>query len=148
MTNDKVDTARDRAALMYGRDECSRSLGIEIDVPEAGVAVATMTVREDMLNGFGVCHGGMIFLLADTAFAFACNAHDRETLSVAASIDWLRPVTPGTELTARAEPVELSGRHGYFAVRVSDAAGDAVALFHGHSVSRDRPLLDRPESDT
>lgn len=148
MSDETLEVARRCADTMQERDECSRALGIEIDVPEPGVAVATMTVRDDMLNGFGVCHGGMIFLLADTAFAFACNARDRETLSVAAGIDWLRPVGPGTELIARAGETQHSGRHGYFTVHVTDARGAAVALFHGHSVSRDRPLLDRVKSDT
>lgn len=139
--DETLATARQCADVMYGQDACSRAMGIEIDIPVAGAAIATMRVRDDMLNGFGVCHGGMIFLLADTAFAFACNGRDRETLSVSAGIDWLRPVRSGETLHARAEQVEQSGRHGYFSVRVTDTAGYAVALFHGHAVSRDRPLL-------
>jgi len=148
VTDEKLETARQCAAFMHQRDACSRAMGIEVAVPAAGIAVATMTVRDDMLNGFGVCHGGVIFLLADTAFAFASNANDRETLSVAADIDWLRPVGGGSLLTARAELAEQSGRHGYFAVRVTEGGGATVALFRGHAVSRDTPVLDPAQSDT
>lgn len=142
MTDPTLKTARQCAAVMYRQDACSRAMGIEIDVPAPGIAVATMTVREDMLNGFGVCHGGMIFLLADTAFAFACNARDRETLSVAAGIDWLRPVEAGVLLSARAEETERHGRQAFCAVRVTDPSGETVALFQGRAISRDRGLLD------
>jgi len=143
MTADKaLETARRCAALMLERDACTRALGIDIEIPAAGQATATMTVRQDMLNGFGVCHGGIVFTLADTAFAFACNAYDDETLSVSANIEWLQAVRGGETLTASALEDARPGRHGYYTVRVTRHDGALVALFHGHAVSRGRPLGD------
>ena len=81
MTDD-LERARACANRMYENDKASQALGIEIEIPETGSAVATMTVREDMANGFDLCHGGLIFTLADTAFAFACNAYDDVTVAV------------------------------------------------------------------
>ena len=73
--------ARERADAMYASDAASKALGIDIEVPAAGSVVATMPVRDDMVNGFGICHGGLVFALADTAFAFACNAYDVNTVA-------------------------------------------------------------------
>ena len=141
MTEDEaLETARRSAAIMLERDACTRALGIDIAIPAAGQATATMTVRDDMLNGFGVCHGGIVFTLADTAFAFACNAYDDETLSVSANIEWLAAVGGGDRLIARAAEDVRSGRHGYYTVRVTRQGGELVALFHGHAVSRGKRL--------
>ena len=139
-SDDSLSTARRCAELMLGRDACSRALGIEIAIPAAGRATASMTVRGDMLNGFGVCHGGIVFTLADTAFAFACNAYDDETLSVSAAIEWLEPVRAGDRLVATATEDERRGRHGHYTVRVHREDGALVALFRGHAVSRGRGL--------
>lgn len=138
--DDSLLTARRCAELMLGRDTCSRALGIEIDIPAAGQATASMAVRGDMLNGFGVCHGGIVFALADTAFAFACNAYDDETLSVSAAIEWLEPVRAGDRLVATATEDERRGRHGHYTVRVQRQDEALVALFRGHAVSRGRRL--------
>ena len=94
-----------------------------------------------MLNGFGICHGGYIFTLADTAFAFACNAYNDLTVAAAGSIDYLLPVEPGERLTARAVEDERVGRRGYYTVTITRDDGDTVALFRGRSASRSEPLL-------
>ena len=137
----ELETAQRSADYMLERDRCTAALGIDIDVIAPGEVMAAMTVRDDMVNGFGICHGGIVFTLADTAFAFACNAWNRETRSVAASIDWLAPVSAGERLTAHAAADTRAGRHGYFRVRVTNADGEPVALFSGHAVSRDAALL-------
>lgn len=127
---------------MQERDACSRRLGIGIDVRAPGSVVASLEVTDDLANGFGVCHGGIVFTLADTAFAFACNAYNDETLSVSASIEWLKPSRAGDMLTATASEDAKSGRHGYYTVRVRNQDEELVAIFHGHSVSRGAPLFD------
>ncbi len=143
-----LGTARQSAAAMLDKDACTRELGILIEIPAPGIAVASMTVRPDMLNGFGVCHGGIVFTLADTAFAFACNARNDETLSVSASIEWLAPAHAGERLVARAGEDERRGRHGFYTVRVTGREHALVALFRGHAVSRGKPLFEESESDT
>ncbi len=127
---------------MLDRDACSRNFGIAIDVRSPGSVVATMAVTDKFVNGFGVCHGGIVFTLADTAFAFACNAYNKETLSVSANIEWLRPAHAGDVLIATAIEDTVSGRHGYYTVNVRNQDDELVAIFHGHSVSRDKPLFD------
>lgn len=143
-----LDVARRCAAAMLERDACTQALGIVVDIPAPGQATATMTVRDDMLNGFGVCHGGIVFALADSAFAFACNAYDDETLSVSAHIQWLQAVRAGDRLTATAAEDERRGRHGFYTVRVGNQDGVLVAIFRGHAVSRGRPLTGDGRSDT
>ncbi len=127
---------------MLERDACSRRLGISIDVRAPGNVIATMDVTDDLVNGFGVCHGGIVFTLADTAFAFACNSYNDETLSVSASIEWLQPVFAGQALTAAASEDARKGRHGYYTVQVRNQDDELVAIFHGHSVSRGAPLFE------
>ena len=143
----ELELARRCAAAMLERDACTRALGIDIDIPAAGRATATLTLREDMQNGFGIGHGGIVFALADTAFAFACNAANDETRSVGASIEWLEAVHPGDRLVASAGEDARRGRHGFYTVRVHREDGVLVALFRGHAVSSGRPLLPS-ESDT
>ena len=144
----RLATARQCAATMLARDACTRALGIVIEIPEPGQALAAMDVRDDMLNGFGLCHGGVVFVLADTAFAFACNACNDETLSVSAANERLRPLHAGDRLTAHAREAERQARHGFYTVRVCNREAVLVALFRGHSVSRGRPLFAPDESDT
>ncbi|MEM7431121.1 MAG: hydroxyphenylacetyl-CoA thioesterase PaaI [Pseudomonadota bacterium] len=136
-----VETARACAAEMYANDVSSQSMGIEIDIPAAGVAIATMTVRDDMANGFNICHGGHVFTLADTAFAFACNAYDNQSVAAGANIDFLRPAHTGDRLTATARETYRGRRRGFYAVEVHNQHGEAVALFRGRSVSLGDPVL-------
>lgn len=137
-----LDTARRCAAAMMENDRASKSLGITIDIDAPGEACARMRVREDMVNGFGVCHGGLVFALADSAFAFACNAHNRVTLAAAASIEFLRPVKAGDELAALAVLDHRGRRAGFYTVRVVNQDDALVALFRGRSVSRDEAIVD------
>ena len=95
-----LQRAKDCAAKMYASDRASKSLGIEIEIPEAGSAVASMYVRQEMVNGFDICHGGIVYTLADTAFAFACNAYDEVTVAGGGNIEFLRPATRGEHLRA------------------------------------------------
>ena len=138
----ELATAKRCAEKMWASDRASKALGIEIEITEAGAATARMLVREDMVNGLGVCHGGLLFALADTAFAFACNAYDRVTVAGSASIEFLRPAMLGNALLAKATEDYRGRRNGYYTVRVENQDSEAVALFHGRSVSRDEPVLD------
>ena len=137
----ELDLARACADKMYADDNASRGLGIEIEIPEPGSAVATMTVRKDMVNGFDIGHGGFVFTLADTAFAFACNAYDDVTVAGAASIDFLRPVFLGDELKAVALEEHRGRRGGVYAVEIVNQHGEFVALFRGRAICRGEKLL-------
>ena len=130
------------ADTMYANDKASQALGIEIDIPEPGAATAKMRVRDDMVNGFDICHGGLVFTLADTAFAFACNAYDNLTVAGAASIDFLRPSQRGDELRASACEDRRGSRTSYYTVEVHNQDDVLVALFRGRSVSKGEPVLD------
>jgi len=138
---DKTDLARRCAETMYANDAASRALGIRVDVPAAGRANATMTVRADMVNGFDVCHGGLLFTLADTAFAFACNGYDERTFAAAASIDFLRPAHLGDELRAQAREDYRGSKSGFYSVEIRNQRDEVVAVFRGRSASRGEGLL-------
>ena len=131
---------------MYEKDRASQKLGIEVNIPAAGSAIATMTITKDMVNGFDICHGGLVFTVADTAFAFACNSKNRVTVAADASIDFLQPVKLGDNLTAIAKEVFRGGSAGLTQVTVKNQLGETVALFRGRSHTTKRPLL-APESE-
>ena len=135
------DLARRCAERMYADDLASQSLGIVITDVAQGTAIATMIVRDDMVNGHGICHGGYLFTLADTAFAFACNTYDDVTVAAGADITFLRPVKSGDELAATAIELSRRGRSGLYDVTVRDSDGESVAEFRGRSRSLGRPLL-------
>jgi len=99
-----------------------------------------MTVRDDMLNGFDITHGGFVFALADTAFAIACNEDAQVTVAAGADISFLKPTRGGQELTATAERRTRSGRTGVYDVTVTDETGDVVAEFRGRSFTTNRSL--------
>ena len=136
-----LETARRCADRMFEKDRASQGLGIRVDVPSPGQAVAVMQVRDDMLNGFGICHGGYIFTLADTAFAFACNAYNDLTVAAAGSIEYLQPIHAGDRLEAFADEEYREGRRGFYTVTITRGEDDVVALFRGRSTSRSEPLL-------
>ena len=136
-----LEQARQCAKTMYANDKASQALGIEVDIPAPGAAVATMRVRDDMVNGFDICHGGLVFTLADTAFAFACNAYDNLTVAGSASIDFLRPSKLGDELRASAREDRRGTRTSYYTVEVHNQDDVFVALFRGRSVSKGEPVL-------
>jgi acyl-CoA thioesterase len=121
------------ARAMYAQDRASQGLGMRIAEIRPGHARLTMTVREDMVNGHQLCHGGLIFTLADSAFAFACNTYDVVTVASAASIEFLLPAKLGDELTAIADERSRSKRTGVYDVTVRNQQGECVALFRGRS---------------
>ena len=136
-----IDRAKLCAERMYSNDAASRALGIRIDVPAAGRAIARMSVRDDMVNGFDVCHGGLVFTLADTAFAFACNAYDRVTLAAEGNIDFIRPALLGDELEAIASEEYRGTRNGFYTVQVRNQSDELVAMFRGRSAITDQTIL-------
>jgi acyl-CoA thioesterase len=129
--DDAVDGARAVVRSLYLADLASQSLGIEIiDVARGRVQIA-MTVRPDMINGYGMCHGGIVFAFADSAFAFACNSYGDPMVAAGASIEFLAPTPSGERLTATATEVARSARHGIYDVAVTAASGAVLAHFRG-----------------
>lgn len=126
-------------AGMMARDEFSQWLGIEVHEIRPGGATTRMTVRPEMVNGFGVCHGGITFSLADSALAFASNTHGNVTVSIENSITYPAPVRVGDVLTARADEESRTERLAFFRVIVEDQNGTAVALFRGTVYRTKRP---------
>jgi len=118
---------------MYERDPASQALGMALAAIRPGYARMTMTVREDMLNGHRTCHGGYIFMLADSAFAFACNSHNHNTVGAGCTIEYLAPGQLGDLLTAEALEQALSGKTGVYDVKVVNQDGRTVALLRGKS---------------
>lgn len=116
---------------MYSKDAMSQWLGIQVTEVSPGGATCTMTVREDMLNGFGVCHGGVTFCLADSALAFASNTNGQVTVSVDNSISYPSPVRAGDRLNARAEELSAGRRMAFYRVTVTRQDGKPVAHFRG-----------------
>jgi acyl-CoA thioesterase len=116
---------------MMARDAFSQWLGIRVQAVHPRQATVSMTVREEMVNGFGLAHGGIVYSLADSALAFASNTHGRVTVSIENSITYPLPVRVGDELTAVAEQESASNRLGYFRVTVRRSSGEIVALFRG-----------------
>jgi acyl-CoA thioesterase len=132
--------ARRCAEAMYAADNASRQLGIRIDEVGPGRAVARMTVDERMVNGHGITHGGYVFLLADTAFAFACNTYDDVTVAARADVLFVSPTRLGDELEAIATERLRYGRNGVYDVTVR-RGGEVVAEFRGHSRALGQRLL-------
>ena len=118
---------------MYERDPASRALGMTLDEIRPGYARMSMPVRADMLNGHASCHGGFIFTLADSAFAFACNSHNFNTVGAGCTIDYLAPGREGDLLTAEAVEQALAGKTGVYDVVVRNQDGRSIALFRGKS---------------
>lgn len=120
-------------AFMYARDQASQALGMRLEKIAPGHAVMSMTVRRDMLNGHLTCHGGYLFTLADSTFAFACNSGNKNTVAAGAMIDFLAPAFEGDVL--RAEGIEQSraGRTGVYDITVFNQDGRRIALFRGKS---------------
>ncbi|HEX5458579.1 MAG TPA: hydroxyphenylacetyl-CoA thioesterase PaaI [Steroidobacteraceae bacterium] len=129
------------ADALFARDDASKSLGIRIEEVRPGFARLRMTVRADMLNGHGMCHGGLIFALADSAFAVACNTHNAITVAAAAAIDFLTPAHVHDELTAQASELWRSKRSGIYEISVSNQRGEIIALFRGRSHCTGGPLV-------
>lgn len=133
MTTEEQRAAEAAAQAMWRDDRCSAALGLRLLEVRPGFARVEMRVRDDMLNGHGTGHGGMIFALADSAFGAASNSRGKRALAASCAIDFLRPVLPGDVLTATALEQALAGRTGIYDVRVENQAGELVALFRGKS---------------
>lgn len=129
----------DNDPSMYVDDAASQALGITIDVERPGRATATMTVRSDMVNGLGVCHGGLLFTLADTAMAFASNAYGEAAFAIHAEIDWLLPTREGQVVVAAAHEIAKPGRTAVHDVEIT-ADGEVVAIFRGRTRSVGRKV--------
>ena len=131
------------AAAMWSADQASQALGIAISHVAPGRAVARLTVTATMLNGHAIAHGGYVFLLADTAFAFACNTYGYVTVAQAAEVTFVAPVREGDELEAVATERHRTGRNGIYDVTVRRrGSGEVVAEFRGHSRQLSTRLVD------
>jgi acyl-CoA thioesterase len=126
------ELARASAEAMWSADTASRGLGMEIIEVAPGRAILTMTVGDAMLNGHAIAHGGYIFTLADSAFAFACNSYGERTVAVHCSISFIKSAAKGDRLVATAREVSRSGRSGIYDVSVA-IDGTVIAEFRGHS---------------
>lgn len=125
--------ARAVAQAMWDKDLASRSLGMSLDAAGPGKATLSLTITAVMTNGHKTCHGGYIFTLADSAFAFACNSYNQNTVAQHCSVTFLRPAFEGDRLTARAREVSRIGRGGIYDITVTNQNGEHVAEFRGHS---------------
>jgi acyl-CoA thioesterase len=142
MAMDAQQTAEAVREAMWANDRASKALGMVVTEIGPGRAVLTMTVREDMLNGLDICHGGLVTTLADSAFAFACNAYNEITVASGFDVNLLAPARLDDLLTARAVELSRSGRTGVYDIAVSNQRGEAIAAFRGRSYTmKGRPLL-------
>lgn len=121
------------AQAMWSNDRASQGLGMRVIAVGPGIATLSMPVRGDMLNGHDLCHGGFIFALADSAFAFACNSYNRVTVASGCSIEFIAPTREGDVLTASAQERSASGRTGVYDIEVTNQRGEKIALFRGKS---------------
>lgn len=126
-----MTTAESIVEHMYQGDAFSQWLGISVEETRPGHCQLRMRVRPEMLNGFGIAHGGIAYSLADSALAFAANGHGQHALSIETSISHTAPITEGTELTALASEEQLSPRIGIYRVEIRGTDGQLVALFKG-----------------
>jgi acyl-CoA thioesterase len=119
--------------VMYANDDASRLLGIKIIESRQGYARLSMIVKKEMTNGLDICHGGLIFTLADSAFAYACNSANKATVAAGCNIDFMAPGAIGDELIAVARERSRAGRTGIYDVEINNQNGDLIALFRGKS---------------
>ena len=133
-THDAQTLARQVGETMFAVDVASKdTMGMELLVCEPGRAVIRMEVKALHLNGHQICHGGFIFTLADSTFAFACNSYNKNAVAAGCSIEFLKPGRLGDVLTCEGLEQTLSGRHGIYDMKVTNQNGDVIALFRGKS---------------
>ena len=140
-----TDIAKKSREAMWRNDTAVKDLGMEVEVEGPGAAVSRFEVKEHMVNGHDICHGGFIFTLADTAFAYACNTYNRIAVAASAAIEFVRPGKLGDPLTATAEEAHRGGRTGVYDVMVRNQDDELIAIFRGRSYATRQPLF---ESDT
>ena len=140
---DPQEIARLSAAAMWAEDHASRGLGMELIAVGPGTATLAMSVRDTMVNGHGLCHGGFIFTLADSAFAFACNAYGQRTVAQHCAVTFVAPAKLGMRLVAEAHERQRAERSGIYDITVRDDKGSVIAEFRGHSRTVPGNLLDQ-----
>jgi len=133
MTMSAKKRATASARAMWAGDDASKWLGMRLDTVTPGAAVMSLTVEKHHTNGHDICHGGVIFSLADSAFAFACNSYNRVAVAQHNTISFIAPAQPGDVLTATAREVSLRGRSGIYDVRVTRGDGTVIAEMRGCS---------------
>ena len=142
MALDQQQLAEASAAAMWADDKASQAMGMEIAHIAPGTATLSMPVREDMVNGHDICHGGFIFTLADSAFAFACNSYNLVAVASGARVEFLAPGKLGDQLTAVANVASQGKRSGVYDVVVTNQDGRNIALFRGNSARLGGALVD------
>ncbi|MEP7383864.1 MAG: hydroxyphenylacetyl-CoA thioesterase PaaI [Gemmatimonadota bacterium] len=138
-SNDEQRLAERVTGRMLAADAFSRWLGVEVTTIAPRAATCRMTVRDEMVNGFGVAHGGIVYAFADSAFAFACNTHGTVSVAVDNAITYPTAIHPGDVLTATAAEETRSNRLGYYRVLVTNQQGELVAIFKGTAYRTSRP---------
>lgn len=139
---DSHELAARVGASLFAHDRASKDLlQMELLCCEPGRAVMRMEVREPMLNGHQICHGGLIFAFADSTFAFACNSRNQASVAAGASIEFLQPAQLGDVLSCEGVEQALQGRHGIYDMKVSNQRGETVAMFRGKSAQLRRAVL-------
>ena len=147
MSATSSDLAARVGEAMFAADAASREfLQMELVRCEPGRAVMRMTVREPMLNGHRICHGGLIFTLADSTFAFACNSHNKVAVAAGCSIEFLKPGQLGDVLTCEGVEQVLQGRHGLYDMKVTNQRGEVIAMFRGKSAQIQGTVISEGES--
>jgi len=127
---------------MYARDRASQALGMQVVEVGPGRSVLRMAVRDDMVNGHAICHGGLMATLADSSFAFACNSYNELTVASGFSIDIVAPARLGDVLTARCQEVSKAGRTGVYDAELTNQRGERVAVFRGRSYTlKGKPVV-------
>jgi len=142
MAGDPQETAELSAGAMWAGDRASQGLGMRIESVGPGRAVLSMELREDMVNGHAIGHGGYTFTLADSAFAFACNSHNRNTVAQGCAIEYLAPARTGDVLRAVGVERSRTGRTGVYDIEVTNQHGTTIALFRGKSYRIDGSVVD------
>jgi acyl-CoA thioesterase len=127
------EIAKKSAEALWAEDTAAREYGMRLEWVRPGEASLSMTVTRAMTNGHGIGHGGFIFLLADTAFAYACNSYNQRCVAQHCSITYLKPAHEGSRLMATAREVRRAERSGLYDISVSDESGETIAEFRGHS---------------
>lgn len=140
------ERAERAATALWEQDSASRWLGMEIESVDEGVAVLTLIVQPHHANGHGICHGGITYALADSAFAVACNSRNQSTVAQHNSISYIAPAKLGDVLRAHARELSLSGRNGIYDVIVSNQHGERIAFFRGCSRSIRGRLFDEEDN--
>jgi acyl-CoA thioesterase len=130
-----LELAQESARIMWAEDTASRHVGMQLLEVTPGRAKLSLTVRDEFTNGHGMCHGGYIFMLADSAFAFACNSHNQRAVAASAAIEFIAAAQRGDLLTAECAEQSRGGRSGLYDTRVTDQNGRLIALFRGRSAT-------------